>query len=254
MGVYTYDGTPLTVETGSVMDGTRVTNTFRKINHRGYRGGGAYENTLPAFEGSLAQGFSMVESDIMYTSDGIAVLSHDNQVAFNQGTAKISDLTYANLLNYTVGSGNFETTLMTLEDFVVWCKLHEIHPYLEHKVATTQDRVRSNVAIVRQAGMLRNVSWIGRNVADVVAEDEGARVGTWQFDPLTNLDAFLALKTGKNEVFCDYNYSLITQELCEVCLNNGIAVEAWTTGDVTTLRNLAKIGVSGATADGMFNF
>ena len=68
MAVYNINGT-------NIADGGTSINydaTVTAVNHRGYNTV-APENTLPAFKLSKINGFNIVETDVQFTSDGVAV-------------------------------------------------------------------------------------------------------------------------------------------------------------------------------------
>lgn len=48
--------------------------------HRGYRAGGAVENTLEAFRGAARAGAQMIELDTHISADGVAVVIHDKTI------------------------------------------------------------------------------------------------------------------------------------------------------------------------------
>jgi glycerophosphoryl diester phosphodiesterase len=57
--------------------------------HRGGAGGvRSAENTLAAFDAAIALGCDYVELDVRFTSDGIAVVSHDGEVTGADGTRR----------------------------------------------------------------------------------------------------------------------------------------------------------------------
>jgi len=82
--------------------------------YRSHRGG-VYdmpENTMPAFLDALKQGFAYIETDPCFTKDGVIVLFHDqtiNRTCRNKDGSvietpiKLSDLTYAELMEYDAG-------------------------------------------------------------------------------------------------------------------------------------------------------
>lgn len=160
-----------------------VRNTrVHSINHRGYNTE-APENTLPAFLLSKARGFAMVETDVCFTSDGVAVLLHDdtiNRTARNSdgtalsSTVRISDITYAQALEYDFGiwkdAKYAGTRIPTLEEFLQLCKDNALHPYIEIKnsgvvngqvtaemTALLRD---SAVAVAKDMDMLGRITWI----------------------------------------------------------------------------------------------
>ncbi len=80
-------------------DGKR-TMVFRRerIAHRGLHGGDVVENTLPAFQRAVEQGYG-VELDIQLSSDGVAVVTHDYDLKRVFGVErKVADCTAADLV------------------------------------------------------------------------------------------------------------------------------------------------------------
>ncbi|MGN1346305.1 MAG: glycerophosphodiester phosphodiesterase [Eubacteriales bacterium] len=79
-----------------------MTNTIRLEAHRGV-GTDAPENTMPAFEAAVKQGYDMIELDLKFTADGRCVVLHDSTVGRTGRTAdgqpaenrRIADMTYA---------------------------------------------------------------------------------------------------------------------------------------------------------------
>jgi glycerophosphoryl diester phosphodiesterase len=66
--------------------------------HRGSTEGGAFENTLEAFRFALDSGVRYLETDVQVTSDGVAVLFHDDDLQRVAGIrSKVSDLSFMQL-------------------------------------------------------------------------------------------------------------------------------------------------------------
>jgi glycerophosphoryl diester phosphodiesterase len=73
------------------------------IGHRGCAGD-APENTLLAFEHGLEQGAVVLETDVHVTRDGVAVLSHDPDVArTTNATGLVADHTFSELQRLDAG-------------------------------------------------------------------------------------------------------------------------------------------------------
>lgn len=84
------------------------------IIYRSHRGGVYYtpENTMPAFEDALKQGFAYIETDPMYTKDGVIVLMHDSTInrtcrnldgSVIEKPVRADELTYDELMKYDAG-------------------------------------------------------------------------------------------------------------------------------------------------------
>ena len=140
--------------------------TVHSVNHRGYSSA-APENTIPAYIMSKEKGFVCVEADVAFTSDGVAVLLHDNTIdRTSHGSGRISALTFAEVSKYDFGSWKSATytgtRIPTFAEFIAFCKNVGLHPYIELKNAATYTaaQIRSLVEMVNNCGMRGNVSWI----------------------------------------------------------------------------------------------
>lgn len=64
------------------------------------------ENTMMAFEGSMALNVDALEMDVNLTKDGILVTHHDETIdRMSDGEGKVSDYTYEELLQFNFGKG-----------------------------------------------------------------------------------------------------------------------------------------------------
>ena len=81
---------------------------------RSHRGGCYYtpENTMPAFEKALRDGYEQIETDPQFTKDGEIVLIHDSSInrtcrnadgSMIEKTVLVGDETYEELLKYDAG-------------------------------------------------------------------------------------------------------------------------------------------------------
>ena len=234
------------------------------INHRGYNVL-APENTMPAFIMSVKNGFAYVETDIQFTSDGVAVLLHDtsiNRTARNadgtaiSGTVNIADITYEQALTYDFGiwkgSAYAGTKIPRLIDFLAFCRAVGAHPYLELKSTLTQAEVQNVVAIVNGNGMRGHVTYIANNYLklDVVkSADSKARLGlvgsTVDSTVITQAEGLL---TDNNEVFIDTSDS--STNAITLCKNAGIPLERWTIDTAAGIIALDPY-ITGVTSDNL---
>ena len=231
---------------------------FHSIAHRGYSTV-APENTLPAYRLAKEMGFIYVECDVSFTKDGVAVLLHDDTIdRTSDGSGKISELTYEELLKYDFGSWKNTkyagTAIPTFEEFIALCKELGLHPYIELKSSGkyTQSKIQTMVETVEAYGMIDNCTWISFEVnylKYVRNVDDTARLG-YVSSTLTQsvIDKAVGLRNENNEVFLDISYTVLNNNTVMLAVLNGFAVETWTVDTEANLKKLPKY-ISGITSN-----
>ena len=231
--------------------------TVKGINHRGYSIE-APENTLPAYKLSKKMGFNYAETDVSFTSDGVAVCLHDDTInRTSNGTGIIYNMTYADVLQYDFGSWKSPvyagTKIPTVEQFVKLCKDIGLNPYIELKdgYAYTESQIQSIVDIVKACGMSKNTTFISFNstfLTYVKNYDQEARIGFIAGIDASSIATANSLKTGYNEVVLDVQYNVATQANIDLCIAADIPVEVWTVDSDATILKLNKY-VTGVTSN-----
>lgn len=229
------------------------------INHRGYNVT-APENTLAAYRLSKTKGFKYVECDVSFTSDGYAVLLHDDTVdRTSNGTGNIADMTLEEVKTLDFGSWKSDNytgeQIPTFEEFIILCKRLGLHPYIEIKNGngmTPKVQIEGLVDTVVRHGMKDKVTWISFNdkyLGYIRDYDEDARLG-YVVNSVTEsvINNAVALKTDNNEVFVDCAYQAVTNEVVSLCINANLPLEVWTVNVVDTILTLDPY-VSGVTSD-----
>lgn len=232
----------------------------KAVNHRGYSTG-APENTIPAYIMSKQKGFTYVECDVSFTSDGVAVLLHDATIdRTSNGSGNISNMTYEQVLQYDFGSwlsSEYEgVKIPTFMEFIILCKRLGLHPYIELKSngSYTQAQITQIVKEVEKCGMTGKVTYISFNntyLGYVKNADSNARLGLLA-NPLnsTKISQAVALKTDTNEVFMDAKLSTVTDSLINSCISNGLPLEVWTINTEGEIISMPSY-VSGVTSDNL---
>lgn len=229
---------------------------IHSVNHRGYSTV-APENTIPAYILSKQNGFTYVEADVSFTSDGVAVLLHDSTIdRTSNGSGSVSLLTYSELLTYDFGSWKSSsyagTKIPSFEKFIKLCKLISLHPYIELKSngSYTQEQIQGLVEMVKRYGMQGKVTWISFNstyLTYVKTADPTARLGYLVSSVTSNvITTVQGLKTETNEVFLDssdYSYNAI-----ELCSSANIPLEIWTINSESDIKTLDGY-ITGVTSD-----
>lgn len=206
-----------------------ITNArIESVNHRGLNRT-APENTLPAFKLSKVYGFDFAETDISFTSDGVAVCLHDstiNRTARNSdgteisGDVYINNITYEEALEYDFGIYKATrwagTKIPTFEQFVKLAKQIGIGIFAELKSAgATTALIKGLVDIAKAYGMEKKIVWIGFDTGYLGAiheKDPYARIGLLA-NSITDtiISNALALKGEHNEVFINSGSSTDTE-------------------------------------------
>lgn len=234
-----------------------VNPSIKSINHRGYNTI-APENTLSAFRLSKKMGFDIVEADISFTSDGHAVLLHDETVdRTSNGTGSIGELTLEHVRTLDFGSWKSSDyageKIPTFEEFISFCRKIGLYPYIELKYPITQSQIEGLVITVKRYGMANKVTWITSNgvqylryVQNVHAPSRlGLVVSTIRESHITEA---LTLKNDMNEVFIDALSQELTNEMVNLCIENNIPIEVWDLWSEKQIKE-ANPYISGFTTD-----
>lgn len=230
--------------------------TMNDVAHRGLAAD-APENTLAAYRLAKKKGFSCVECDVSFTSDGVAVLLHDDTVdRTSNGTGKIKSLTFAEVRALDFGSWKAEEfageKIPTFEEFLHLCKRLGLHPYIELKDGT-EAQVKALVETVKLCGMKGMVTWISF-VADflwwVQSVDPKARMGL--VVSTVNAEAInkvrQKMQTGQNEVFIDCAVDNANADAVRLCADADLPLEVWTVDDKNAVLSLHPY-ISGVTSN-----
>lgn len=191
----------------------------KSVNHRGWTGGGAVENSLAAFKASKTNGFYYVETDVRHTSDGIAVLYHDDNIS----DTAVNSMTYAQVLEAV-------PTIAKFDDFITLCRKICLHPYIELKQGT-KTQIQALVDVVWANQMRHQVTWFGGNnyVSYIQEKDADARLGILSYTITSSIvSQASALKLDTNEVFLDTWISNVSSDVITMAKNAGLPLEAFT--------------------------
>lgn len=228
-------------------DRSPETHEIISVNHRGFNSI-APKNTLLAYILSKAKGFDYAEADVHWTSDGVPVLLHDktlNQTARNadgtelSSTVNIADISYETALTYDFGIWKDPkyagTKIPTFTEFMSLCRDISLHPYIEIKGDISTSQAKTLVDIVRDFGMLNNVTWVSFNASSLYSicmMHPEARVGyiidinaTWVHDD-DHMFTLKSLKTPYNSVFGSVSYQSISALLSDFKAEK-IPMETW---------------------------
>lgn len=257
MAIYDYQGN--VVQTGggtaSAIDYDR---NVKAVAHRGYSTT-APENTLPAYKLAKQNGFFYVETDVSFTSDGVAVCLHDATIdRTSNGSGNIGSLTFNEVREYDFGSWKSSTyagtQIPSFEEFVLLCRNIGLHPYIELKSngGYTQAQIEGLVDMVNTLGMKGKVSWISFSssfLTYVKNYDAYARLGyVVNSVSASVITTAQGLQLSTNDVFVDSGQS--GDANCELCIDGGLPMEVWTVDNATTIQNMNAY-ITGVTSNSL---
>ena len=225
----------------------------KSVAHRGFSIG-APENTLPAYRMARENGFTHAECDVSFTSDGVAVLLHDDMIdRTSNGTGYISKLTYDEVLSYDYGSWFSEdyagTKIPTVNEFLQLCKNIGLQPYIELK-AGSEAQITELVNSAKRFGIMDQITWISFSNTYLEYVKNAAPTARLGYVVTSVTDDVIALaknlQNGDNEVFIDTNS--YTDAEVDRCINASLPMEVWVLNDLSAIQNMPAY-VSGVTSD-----
>lgn len=224
---------------------------INSVNHRGYAD--APENTLAAFRMSKQKGFEMVECDVRFTSDNVAVLLHDSYVnRTSNGSGRISNMTFEQARKLDFGSWKnadyVDEMIPSFQEFVDLCVELELHPYVEIKNGATLSQVGQLAAIVDAADI--PVTWIARNIeylSELHKLRASDRLGLL-VDIITEKSIKSMLAIDNELTFINANYSFLSRGKIDLCKHFNMPLEVWTVDNEDTITHIDSY-VSGVTSN-----
>ena len=224
---------------------------IRLAAHRGETGL-APENTLPAFIAARQNGYDYIETDVQFTSDGVAMILHDETIdRTSNGTGKLYELNSAQVREFDFGSwmdARFAgTKIPTLEETLLLCKNLGLGIYLEFKPfgphTFDETEVATILDLVDKYGMMGNVLFTGTSydIVHRLRPNAGIVVGGSAIIQPTIVSQALALK-GDNrvEVWGQVSDTFDEDVVLEL-QSNDISIGAWTSAAQNTVPVMRSV-------------
>lgn len=195
------------------------------------------ENTYTAVDAAVKAGFKAVECDISVTADGVFVLHHDVTIdRCSNGTGRIDEMTYEELLSYDFGSWKGEQfegeRLARLSDILDYCKAMGVVLELDLADETRFDRkwIPSLYDLVKEKGMLGQTMF-------TATQDELERFLSVRRNIIVSISGVYDMAAARRAValkdkvtLCNFSvpHHKLTSEICDFAHESGIKVKAWT--------------------------
>jgi len=216
-----------------------------------HRGASAYapENTMAAFVKAVELGSGGIELDVHMTKDSQLVVIHDDAIdRTSNGTGKVKDLTFSELLKYDFGgwfSDEFaEEKIPTLEQ--VMALLSEWNKVLNIEIKASDIGIESNVIEMIDKYRMRDkviISSFNHYIlVNIKRLDDCVKTGALFMETLYAPWEY-AKRIGASAIHPFYR--AISKELIGECLANGIEVNVFTVDRPEDIKLFAMANVSG---------
>lgn len=224
--------------------------SFLKIGHRGRPGNSRYgENTVLSFELAIRAGANAIEYDIRKTKDGKLAVTHDDAISHTtNGTGKVSDYTYEELLRFNAGYGE---RIPLLEDVVR--QFHErVFQNIEIKetgIAGEVLKILSGVKGIETGILVSAFDWNELTVfatqeqipTALLAEEENIeKLGEYGF-------ILRALRHGASAI--NPSFTATTPSLIALAHKHDLNVYPWTVNEKSDIECMKYMGVDGIISD-----
>lgn len=230
------------------------------VGHRGSRGVGV-ENTIMAFKEGINRGYPALECDVRVSKDGEFVIFHDaDLLRLANRVEQVSDLSIKELSKITltqkVKGKVLKGNILSLKDFLVFCKTHRIKPIIELKWTmginnNDNSNVKRLIDLIKECGlyhsciiltsMKNTLAYIRKHYQDI---DLQFLIGGSMSLTRENLDfAF------NNNISLDIEQTILTKEVVELAHSKGLIVNCWTVNNQEVADRFFSYNVDMITTD-----
>ena len=242
----------------SVYESYRIpSGSMRMIAHTGYSAV-APGNTIPAYEAAGKSDFWGAECDIQRTKDGVWILMHNDTVDdMTDGTGTVSELTYAEIMEFNVDVGNDIESypglkIATLEEYLDVCKQYGLHPVIEIKANADPAYMNEVVEILsaREEKDMFYVISFGREICvrmkTLMPELRVYYIISYEDVSRENID--FALENGLDGMDIHVFHP---EDYVKDVVNSGLDVFVWTIDDLDNAERLYNLGVNAITTNSL---
>lgn len=224
--------------------------TPRVLAHRGLHTD-APENTAGSFRAAIAAGATYIETDVVGSKDGLAVISHDTTLdRVSDRTGPVGALTAAELADVDLGGEGFITLAEALEQFPTTRFNIDVkdEAAIEGVVSAVRDAGALDRVLITSFSAARRRATVAHlpGVASSAASTEFLRLAAlvkMGITPPLPLIHVLQIPERANGV------TFVNDRLIERYHRAGLEVHVWTVNDEVAMRRLLAMGVDGLVTD-----
>jgi glycerophosphoryl diester phosphodiesterase len=209
------------------------------------------ENSRGAFRAAVDAGVSYIETDVVSSSDGIAMVTHDLVLDRVAGIrAAVGDFTAAQLADVDLGGEGFITLRQALADFPTTRfnvdvkderAIFDVAAAIRD-VSATERVLVSSFATVRRRAALANLPGVASSASSTEFLRVFAAVRLGFTPPLPQIQALQIPASA-------YGIPTVTRALVDRYHRLGLEVHVWTINDEVEISRLLQLGVDGIVTD-----
>ena len=211
-----------------------------------HRGASEYypENTLSSFYAGVEMGANGIENDIQRTKDGVLVVFHDDTIdRVTDGSGKISDYTYRELLKFTVKNEKYNRfdKIMTFEEFLKYFAWRDLTLAIELKQFGIAKDV---IDMIDEYGARDKCIITSFKYDELVAAreyDKDFRLG-YLYSGATDAARIEQLKAINATQACPKAPNLTKEEL-QLIHENGFECRGWGIANTEIMANAVEMGI-----------
>lgn len=219
-----------------------------------HRGASSYapENTMSSFKKAFQLGSNGIELDLQKTKDGKLVIFHDKEIdKKSNGTGKISDYTYNELLEFDFGSWfgkEFKNEKIVLfEDFMKSVSDKNLILAIELKEEGIE---KDTLEIINKYYNKDNIfitSFLYNALSNIRKFDNNIKIGWLIGEDINKRNVSELVKISGNQICPPAN--LVSKEGIKLARENGLSVRLWGVSNEEIMERVYKFDIDGMTVN-----
>lgn len=219
-----------------------------------HRGASSYapENTMSSFKKAFQLGSNGIELDLQKTKDGKLVIFHDKEIdKKSNGTGKISDYTYNELLEFDFGSWfgkEFKNEKIVLfEDFMKSVSDKNLILAIELKEEGIEKDTLEIIDKYYNKANIFITSFLYNALSNVRKFDNNIKIGWLIEDDINKRNVSELVKISGNQICPPAN--LVSKEGIKLARENGLSVRLWGVSNEEIMERVYKFDIDGMTVN-----
>ncbi len=219
-----------------------------------HRGASSYapENTMSSFKKAFQLGSNGIELDLQKTKDGKLVIFHDKEIdKKSNGTGKISDYTYNELLEFDFGSWfgkEFKNEKIVLfEDFMKSVSDKNLILAIELKEEGIEKDTLEIIDKYYNKANIFITSFLYNALSNVRKFDNNIKIGWLIGEDINKKNVSELIKISGNQICPPAN--LVSIEGIKLARENGLSVRLWGVSNEEIMERVYKFDIDGMTVN-----